>query len=605
MSDNTQQLSLQLAQKLTALRAAIKAEGLNGYIIPRADEYQGEFVAPYAERLQYLTGFTGSAGIAIVLEGCAGVLSDARYSLQILKEVPADLYETGDTGEIAPSSWLSRHVNDDAVIGFDPWLHTADQIDRFRNALTLKSARVQAVDKNLIDDIWQDQPAEPGTKVTIVPDDAAGKTTAEKLEMIQKTLQDKQVGAFILSLPDSIAWLLNIRASDVAYTPLALSYAIVHADQPRIDWIIDPARVGKDVLQHISRGVQIEVRPRTELETHLDALVKNTRKTIGIDDKRTPLWFRIYLEGAGARLENIQDPCINPKAEKNAAEVKAIKQAHIHDGIALVKFLHWLERESASGALTEIDIADRLESFRRENASFKGLSFPTICGWAGHGAIVHYRATTQSNATVKPPGILLLDSGAQYEFGTTDITRTIAIGKPDPEVIESYTHVLKGHVAVAAAQFPEGTTGAQIDALARQPLWQAGLDFAHGTGHGVGFYLGVHEEAANLSPRGHNAIKAGMLLSNEPGYYKADSYGIRIENLVLAKKMGMLKSGKTMLGFETVSFAPFDRQLIKPGLLTPREREWVDQYHHGVFMVLKDHLAPPLQDWLKDKTKPL
>ncbi len=578
--------------KITALRGAMKEAGVDGFIIPKADEYQGEFVAPYAERLIWLTGFTGSAGMACVLADKAFVVTDARYGIQIKQQVDQRLYETADVADKTMKSWLGDHSKQGGVIGYDPWLHTPDQIQRLEH----DSYELRPLDTNLIDKIWPDRPDAPASDVVQFPEHVAGKSLQEKLKVVQQNLKNHSVRAFCLTLPDSIAWLLNIRAQDVEYIPLALSYAIVYANDDHIDWFIDERRLNAFEHKHI------RVYSRDDLEGQLNDIVGD----VGFDGAYTPIWFKQAL---GERAKAISDPCVAPKAIKTDAEQNAIREAHIHDGVALVKFLKWLDDGPEKHELTEWDIAQKLKQFRAQNPLFKASSFPTICGFGEHGAIVHYRATKDKNAPVKGDGLLLIDSGAQYAgqdeagvavYGTTDITRTIAIGEVTPEMRRAFTLVLKGHIAVASAKFPAGTTGAQIDTLARHPLWQESMDFAHGTGHGVGCYLAVHEASANLSPKGEKALNPGMLLSNEPGYYKEGAFGIRIENLILCKDTALKSdSGKDVYEFETVSFAPIDLRCLDVDLLTKPERAWLEAYHQAVFDKIGPHLDEEHVQWLK------
>ncbi|MCB9982382.1 MAG: aminopeptidase P family protein [Rhodospirillales bacterium] len=587
-------------EKIAALRVSIKQQGLDGFIIPKADEYQGEFVAPCAERLQWLTGFTGSAGIAVVLQDKACVLTDGRYRLQVGAQVDGKVFATGDSIKTGAQGWLNEHAHEGAKIGFDPWLHTPDELEK----LKAQCPHLQwiPVEENLIDEIWTGQPDKPLGTVEIFPQKLAGMPCREKKAQVARAVESAGARAAILTLPDSIAWLLNVRGHDIDYIPSVLSYAVVFADaaQP-IWWIVDPAKCGADIRAYGDGLFKLET---------LEDVRTLTEGPVMLDFARSPEAFREMLEAQGLEIINKKDPCIDFKAVKSEAEIAALKAAHILDAIALVKFLHWLDERAGQGGQDEVSVADKLHKFRAENPAFKGPSFPTISGFADNGAIVHYRATEQTNKKLEESGLLLIDSGGQYCndecAGTTDITRTIAIGQPSDETRRHFTLVLKGHIALAMAKFPVGTTGAQIDALARRPLWNENLDYAHGTGHGVGCYLAVHEEAAGISPRGKDPFKAGMLISNEPGYYKDGSHGIRIENLVLVCEGQICPdTGAQMLEFETVSFAPIDRLLIDTDMLDTDERHWLNIYHAQLYKLVKDGLTRAEQEWLQEATRPL
>lgn len=553
--------------------------GVDGFIVPRADEWQGEFVAAYAERLAWLTGFTGSAGLAVVLVDKAAVMSDGRYTIQMAQQVDQALYETVDITQVKLQDWLGEHAGVEHVIGYDSRLHSAAQIDALKErGLTLRPV------VNLVDQVWADQPAAPAAPVQAFPEEVAGMSAADKCAMVAQTLQDNALEAMVLTLPDSLCWLLNVRGGDTDYIPQVLSYAVIHQDS-RVTWFIDSARVPSE-----ARFDRLEIVSPEKMESFLGGL----KGRVGLDFKRSPDWFRGALHAV--ELVDLTDPCIAPKARKTPQEQAAIKQAHIKDGAAMVRFLAWLAEGDRGD---EIAVSDKLEEFRRMDADYKGQSFPSISGFGPNGAIVHYRATPKTSAALEEGSLYLIDSGGQYHFGTTDITRTVAIGEPTQEMRENFTRVLQGHIAVALAEFEPGTLGRQIDALARKPLQEVGLDFAHGTGHGVGCYLAVHEEAANLSPRGENALEAGMLLSNEPGYYKEGAYGIRIENLVLVVEKG------DHLGFETVSFAPIDRVLIVAEMLSDSERTWLNDYHAAVFEKVSPHLDGADLAWLEAKTQVL
>jgi Xaa-Pro aminopeptidase len=564
--------------RLAALRLTFEAEGVDGFIIPRADEYQGEYVPDCADRLRWICGFTGSAGYAIVLKDRAGVFSDGRYTIQLKQQIDPALFVTGDSTKQSAGEWLIATVPD-AVIGYDPRLHTTRDI----RALEEKGVKVKPVSRNLIDVVWSDRPDAPSSNVEIFPLEYAGLSAREKLDQVAGILKARGIDAALITLPDSIAWLLNVRANDIPHIPVPLSTAIVYADAT-IDWFIDEARVGSDVRASFGNRVSL-IEPK-ELERSIERLKS---KKILIDERRAGQWFIDVLNAGNVENVDLKDPCIALKAKKNEVEKASMRNAHIRDGVAITKFLCWFDRNGAG--TTEIEVEQKLAAFRNESPLCRDSSFDTIAGFGANGAIVHYRASPETNKTIEKGNLLLLDSGAQYADGTTDITRTIAVGTPSEDMKRHFTLVLKGHIALASARFPAGTTGAQVDVFARTPLWQAGLDYAHGTGHGVGVYLSVHEESASISPRGFDALEEGMILSNEPGYYLEGEYGIRIENLVLVKKDGVCAdTGKDMLSFETLTLAPMDPVLVDFDLLTSPEKEWLKAYHIEVERKISLHL---------------
>ena len=575
--------------RVQKLRALMAKQGVQGFIVPRADEWQGEFVAEYAERLRWLTGFTGSGGAAVVLEGAAMLLTDSRYTLQAAAEVDTDIFEVVNVVETPMAKWLAEHCGEKTVVAYDARLHTPDQLEKLRaEGLTLR-----AVD-NLIDALWDDQPTPPQSEVRLFPEHIAGRSAQEKCTAVGEALRSEGLERFIVTLPDSLAWLLNIRGQDTAYIPVALSYLII--DQSgAVTWFVDPVRVPENVQAHL--GPQVNIVKPSEMEATLSNLPKGEK--IGIDPKHSAEWFDIVLKKAGAEICPLKDPCIMPKSLKTPQEQKAIRQAHVTDAVALVKFLAWIDCAHSLEDITEMSAAARLREFRAQSDEFLGSSFPTISGFGANGAIVHYRAKPHTDTKVTGDSLLLVDSGAQYQGGTTDITRTILIGAPSDEMKEIFTRVLMGHIDVARAEFAKGTLGKDIDALARAPLKEVGQDFAHGTGHGVGCYLAVHEEAANLSPRGEAALQVGMLISNEPGYYKEGEYGIRIENLVLVEPRG------DKLGFETVSFAPIDQRLIVTDMLSSAQRTWLNEYHAQVLGKISKYLDGDDKAWLSRATQAL
>ncbi len=555
--------------RLASFRKELQNQNLDGFIVPRADEYQGEYVAPYAERLSYLTGFTGSAGIAAILRHKAFIVSDGRYRIQLAQEVDQTLFDTADITEKTAADWLSEHSENGQLIGYDPFLHTPAQI----KALEEKGLSLCAIKQNPVDMIWKDQPSRPKSPCALFPEAIAGNTSMEKRQEIVKELKKKNINAAIITLPDSLCWLLNVRGTDVAHLPVLLSYAIIHTKDASIDWFIDESRVS------VTLDTDIRLCAPDKLKEHIESL----KGPVLLDSNTAPIWFQQTLKKADIETVDERDPCLLPKACKTEAEQNAMHNAHIRDGVALKKFLNWIKKEGLNGTLTELDVVRELEKFRKESPEYKDSSFETISGWNENGAIVHYAVSEKTNKTISPPGLLLVDSGAQYPDGTTDVTRTIAIGTPTQEMKENYTHVLKGHIALSHAQFPKGTTGAQLDTLARRPLWDAGLDYAHGTGHGVGCYLSVHEGPAAISPRNHEPLRPGMILSNEPGYYKEGAYGIRIENLIRVIETGKkTPEGKDIYAFETLTMAPMDEDLIVEDRLSEKEKEWLDAYHRKV-----------------------
>ncbi len=577
-----------IAEKLTFLRALMKEEGVDGFIVPRADEYQGEYVPASADRLKWISGFTGSAGFAIVLADRAVVMSDGRYTIQLKQQVDASLFTTEDSTKVSAADWLLANAKG-KTIGIDPRLHTPREV----KALKEKGVAIRLLERNPLDAVWKDRPAAPSAKVEAFPLSHAGQSAQEKLDGIAGTLKEKKCAAAILALPDSIAWTLNIRSSDIPHIPVALSYAIAH-DDATLDWFIDAARVPEQIVQSFGNRVSIHA------PADISKVMAGLKGRVLVDERRTSVWFLEQLKAGSIETLDAKDPSIPMKARKNKDEQRAMRHAHVRDGVAVTKFLHWLSHASMKENLTELQVEEKLEEFRRAAPEYKDSSFDTIAGYGPNGAIVHYRATPETNATLENWNLLLLDSGAQYVDGTTDITRTIAIGQPSEEMKEHFTLVLKGHIALASARFPGGTTGAQIDILARTPLWQKNLDYAHGTGHGVGCYLSVHEEATSFSPRGIDPVEPGMIISNEPGFYKEGAYGIRLENLVLAFEDGECPStGKTMLAFETLTLAPFDLTCIKMEMLSEDEKFWLAQYHKRVYAELAPHLDKDTAAWLK------
>lgn len=557
------------AQRLEQLRKVMTQEKIDGFLVPQTDEFRGEYIPECAQRLQWISGFTGSSGTAVILGQKALALTNAIYTLQIRKEVDETFYEYADVMHTKVYEWIKDNAPKNAVIAYDPWLHTYSEIQKYID----HGLNMVSVDQNLIDKIWTDRPTWPNTDVFLHDDTIVGRTSQEKRMLVATEIKKATLDAFILSDPQSIAWLLNVRATDVPCTPLPLSYATLY-DDGTVDWFVDEKRVPKKVLDHL--GADIRVKE--------DTFVSPDVKKVGLDYARASMAFKTILEGAGCEVVNLKDPCIDIRACKTPEEVAGMKTAHIRDGRALTKALDWVCKEAPKMELTEMIVDRKLEECRQETGALQDLSFPAIVGWAENGAVVHYRVSEESSLPIKGQGLLLIDSGGQYLDGTTDVTRTISLGgTPTDEQKKAFTLVLKGHVAVATAVFPEGTTGAQIDLLARKALWDEGLDYGHGTGHGVGCYLSVHEEATYIAPKSNAPFKAGMVISNEPGYYKEGEFGIRIESLVVVFETGkVLADGRKMLGFETITMVPLHEPLINWDMLSNKEIEWVTSYQSCV-----------------------
>ena len=588
------------ADRLTSLRAAMTAADIDGYVVPRADEHQAEYVPAFAERLSWLTGFAGSAGTAVVLNDRAAIFVDGRYTLQVRDQVDGTLYDYAHLIEEPPPAWLAKALQPGQRLGVDPKLHTPSGLAKLEEACARAKASLVLVDGNLVDRIWIGQPPRPTAPVAVYPDKFAGRTSHDKRVEIGKLLNSDGLDAFVISALDSLAWLFNIRGEDVEFSPLVLGYAVLTADG-RATVCVDPAKVNADVRHHLGPDVTVAAYDAIE---HVIAALPQTAKVIGIDRDSGSRWLHDRVIAAGRTPKSVTDPITAVKARKQAAEMEGVRRAHIRDGAALSRFLAWLAAEGPKGTLTEISAAARLEAFRAESNLFRGPSFPTIAGAGANGAIVHYRASAATNATIKPDMVLLVDSGGQYLDGTTDVTRTVAIGRASAEQKRRFTLVLKGHIALGAARFVKGTSGSQLDALARAALWQEGLDFDHGTGHGVGTFLGVHEGPQRISKVANTvALEPGMVISNEPGYYKTGEYGIRIENLVAVREAAAPAGAeKPLLEFETITLAPIDRNMIDAALLTASERAWLDAYHTRVRETLSPLVDAETRAWLAAAT---
>jgi Xaa-Pro aminopeptidase len=583
---------------LPALRRQLARQGLDGFIVPRADEHLGEYVPAAAERLAWLTGFTGSAGLAVVLTATAAVFTDGRYVLQLAEQTDPALWQRLHITEEPAPAWLAKHGPKDGRIGYDPLLISEEGLKRYTDA----GLQMVAVEPNPIDVVWMDRPAPPIASAVPHPLAYAGRTSEDKRTEVAQTLQEAKQDAAVLTDPASIAWLLNIRGGDVPFTPFALGFALVHADGAT-DLFMDPAKLSVETRAWL--GNAVSVADRSALGP---ALGKLAGKTVRVDASGSPVWFGQQLLKAGAVVSSGSDPCLLPKACKNATEQQGARQAHLRDAVAVCRFLHWLSVAAPTGQETEISAAEALLAFRRQVVGFRGESFPAISGAGEHGAIIHYRVTDETNRAVRPNEVYLIDSGAQYPDGTTDITRTVWTGPNDPPqlVLDRVTRVMQGHIAIATAVFPKGVGGAHLDAFARRALWQAGLDFDHGTGHGVGSYLSVHEGPVSISRLARPVpIDAGMILSNEPGFYLPDHYGIRLENLLLAQAADLPGAGKPFLCFETLTLAPFDRRLLDPALMTAQECGWLDAYHARVLMTVGPELGEAERGWLAAACAPL
>jgi len=593
--------------RLAALREELKRRDLDGFVVPLCDEHMSEYVGAYAQRLEWLTGFGGSAGSAIVLTSRengngAAIFTDGRYTLQVREQVDGKLWDYVGVPATSPADWLARNVKAGQRIGFDPWLHAHAQAQELKKAVEKKGAELVAVPDNPIDAVWQDRPAPSAAPAVPHEDALAGKASSAKREDVAAWLAENGADAVVITALDSIAWLFNLRGKDVDRTPVALSFAVVNADGSA-ELFIAPEKVDSELVAHL--GNHVALRPRSDFES---ALGDYAGKTVAVDPVRGVEAIFAALLAGGAKVMKATDPVVLPKAVKNEAERAGHRSAQHRDGAAVSRFLHWLSVDAPKGGVSEMSAADRLRGFREETGQLRDLSFDTISGSGPNGASPHYRVSEESNRTLAPNSVYLVDSGGQYPDGTTDITRTVWVG-PDAapqEVKERFTRVLKGHIALDRAIFPQGTTGHQLDVLARQFLWEVGLDYAHGTGHGVGSYLAVHEGPQNISTRAvAQPLIAGMICSNEPAYYKAGEYGIRIENLVLVEDRAIEGAENAMLGFETLTFVPIDRNLIDVDLLTDAEIAWMDAYHAKTRAIVAPQLSGSDLAWLEAQTAPL
>jgi Xaa-Pro aminopeptidase len=585
--------------RVKRLRECLRGLGLDGFIIPRGDEHLGEYVAKSSERLAFISGFTGSAGLAIVLLDRAVVFSDGRYELQLETETDPEIWERRHVTETPPESWLKEHAAG-LRIGYDPWLISADGLKKFASSM------LEPVATNPVDQVWTDRPAPP--MAPAIPHDIryAGEDSGAKRARLAESLRKDGQDAAVLTDPASVAWLFNLRGGDVEFTPVPLSFAILHADATATLFIA-AGKLTDETRLHLGNAVEIAEPTRMQ-----EVLSRLAGKIVRYDPASMPVWFQTTLEGAGAEIAVKPDPVSLSRATKNATEQDGARAAHLRDGVAMVRFLAWFSQAAPFGHETEISAAERLQAFRRRGALFKGESFPAISGAGEHGAIIHYRVSEESNRPIQPDEVYLIDSGAQYSDGTTDVTRTIWTGPSGaPQTVKDHvTRVLAGHIALSTVVFPEGLAGTHLDTLARAALWRVGLDYDHGTGHGVGSYLSVHEGPAGISRAAKPVpLEPGMILSNEPGYYLPGAYGIRLENLELVQRAEIPGAVKKFLRFETLTLAPFDRALIDPALLTPDALRWLNGYHSRVFQMIAPQLAKPGDEsalaWLRGATAPI
>jgi Xaa-Pro aminopeptidase len=586
---------MNFSERLTAVRAEMARQDLACFLVPRSDEHLGEYVPASAERLAWLTGFKGSAGMAAVLPDRAAVWSDGRYVLQLAAETDGALWQRLHLSETPPAKFLADQLPAEARVGYDPWLMSGDQVRQFRDA----GLHLQPVSRNPVDAAWADRPAPPPDAAVLHDVAYAGEASADKRARIGAALRDAKQDAAVLSDPASIAWLLNLRGQDINFVPVPLGFAILHADGG-VELFMAPEKLPQDVRD--SLGNAVACAPREALPAALNSL---SGKRVRVDQAGAPSWLAETLRAAGAQVSAGQDPCLVPKARKNAVEQQGSRTAHLRDAVAVCRFLDWIR--DAAGHETEMSAAAQLLRYRAEGDLFRGESFPAISAAGEHGAIMHYRVSLETDRAILPDELYLIDSGAQYLDGTTDITRTVWTGPglPTAAVRERYTRVLKGHIAIATLVFPEGVAGVRLDAFARASLWQAGLDFDHGTGHGVGSYLSVHEGPCSISPHLKAApLEEGMIMSNEPGYYLPGEYGIRLENLVLVQPAGIGET-KKFFRFETLTWAPFDPVLIDPELLTPSELGWLNAYHAEVLDKIGPRVPIDVADWLKQACAPI
>jgi Xaa-Pro aminopeptidase len=578
-------------------------QGIQGFLVPLSDAHQSESPPQNAQRLAWLTGFSGSAGMAVVLEEKAAIFVDGRYTLQVRDQIDVDLFLPCHVSDEPPEKWIAANTPEGARIGYDPWLHTVDGLRRIGGGCQRAGAELVATEPNPLDTVWLEQPAEPVAPVEPHGSAYSGRTSADKRQEVSKTLLENGAGAAVLTAPDSIAWLMNIRGGDLPNTPVTLCFAIIAADGG-IELFVDPRKLSSRTLAHFDD--EVLVRPVDDFGDALSAL-GSSKTIVQVSPSAAPAWVMDRLETAKADVIRKPDPCALPKSCKNATELAGTRTAHIRDGAALCRFLAWLAVEAPKGGVDELSAVDHLYQCRAGGELFRGLSFETISGAGSNGAIVHYHSTPETNRSLEPGSLFLVDSGAQYLDGTTDVTRTVAVGEPTPDMRAHFTQVLKGHIAIATACFPVGTSGGQLDTLARHALWQEGLDFDHGTGHGVGSYLCVHEGPQRIAKRfADTPLRPGMILSNEPGYYKSGAYGIRIENLEVVRTAPQRGSDeREMLCFEALTLAPIDRALVDTSIMTAQEIDWLNAYHARVRETIGPLVDAATAAWLDQATQPV
>ena len=593
--------------RLDGLRKELARRGLDGFVIPISDEHMSEYVGSYAQRLNWLTGFGGSAGSAAVLQDRAAMFTDGRYTVQVREQVSGALYDYEDVPATSPAKWIAEHAPEGAKIGYDAWLHGIGWAEEAEAAFARRGIELVPVDGNPIDAIWDDRPQASLAAAVPHGDEHAGRSSADKRSEVADWLKQEGYDATVVSALDSVAWLLNMRGSDVDNTPVALSYVLAHADGTA-ELFIAPDKVTPELTQHL--GNAVTVRDRAEFVPALEAL---EGKRVAVDPNHAVAGIFHALEQGGASVVRTDDPTVLPKAIKNPAEQQGHRDAQSRDGAAVARFLRWLGIEAPKGGVDELAAAAKLREFREAGGLLKDASFDTISAAAGHAALPHYKVDEDSNIPIPPSSIYLVDSGGQYLDGTTDITRTVWIGpgEPSAEMVERNTRVLKGHIQLDMQKFPDRTTGGALDALARMHLWNGGVDYGHGTGHGVGSFLSVHEGPQRISKPGgafpgtETPLREGMILSNEPGYYKPGEYGIRIENLVLVVDAGLADSEGKYLGFETLTMVPLDRTLVDPALLSETEIGWWNDYHTAVYATLAPQLEGDDLAWLEEQCAPL
>lgn len=589
------------SKHLPLLRAEMAKQGLDGFIIPHDDEYQNEYIPEYAERLMWVSGFSGSAGAAVVMTDKAIVFTDGRYTLQVRQQADSDFFDYADLVETPPDVWLKKNAPKGARIGYDPMLHTSASVKRLQIAAAKASFDLIAVAENPLDAAWSEQPGLPTTPVEPHGLAFAGTSSEHKRKEIAEAISNIGADAALITAPPSIAWLFNIRGRDVARTPLPLGRAIIKKDGTA-SLFLAPEKIDNQLPAHL--GDDVDLRAEADISTALEQLGSKGAR-VAVDPGLAPSKYADDLRAAGAVIIDATDPCALPRAVKNDAEIAGARAAHVRDGAAVTQFLHWLDTEAQSGNVDEITAAKKLESFRQKTGELKDISFDTISGAGSNGAVVHYKVSTETNQVLERDSLYLVDSGGQYSDGTTDITRTVPIGKATTEMRDRFTRVLKGHIALATMLFPTGTSGAQLDAFARKPLWDMGLDYDHGTGHGVGSFLGVHEGPQRIAKAGSGQpLKPGMILSNEPGYYKTGEFGIRIENLIVVTPPVPVGGGeREMMSFETITLTPINLDLVDVSLLSKSERDWLNTYHARVRNTLAPLLPGDIKDWFENATR--